>query len=505
MEIIGPQTPLSITLLSKSPQAIVDAWKVGQLVNATTIKSPQNGQATINIGGTLLLAQTQLPIQPGQIMQLKVSSLATLAVLKIIDKGKNGQRSGPVTITLPPHPNLLKQLHLGKLLEAIVTSPSSKGRTSQLTLAGTQVNVQFSSPLPATIRSGQTLKLEVINPGKLPALKILNPSASILSNNITDALANKNAITQALRATLPQQIPLPPLLANLSVLAQKNNTIAPKLPQPLVEIVRNIVEQLPSTKTINSGEGLKQAVTQSGLFLETKLAQSLLPNQPTAIPATPNISIDFKGGLLSLLVSLFTLTKATPGANPPRAANMRAPFLPHLHLQAQPATQPSLTQQMNLQQTLLELLRNVEGGLARLQLSQLISSGTEEDGRRLWALELPVRNGENIDLIQLRIQKEKEGREKKKNALWTVNLAFDLAGLGPIQVRVMLTNGTINTTFWSEKTQTTELINDHLDILHQRFEEVGLTVGVLESHKGQAPEIVTADSSQPDALLDVQA
>lgn len=74
MDITGIQNSLKVDLLVKSPQAVVDAWKVGQLINATAVTTPQNGQATINIGGALLLAQTPFPVAPGQVLKLEVSS-----------------------------------------------------------------------------------------------------------------------------------------------------------------------------------------------------------------------------------------------------------------------------------------------------------------------------------------------------------------------------------------------------------------------------------------------
>ena len=56
MDITGIQNPINTDLLAKSPQAIVDAWKVGQLVNARAVSAQKNGQATVNINGALLLA-----------------------------------------------------------------------------------------------------------------------------------------------------------------------------------------------------------------------------------------------------------------------------------------------------------------------------------------------------------------------------------------------------------------------------------------------------------------
>jgi hypothetical protein len=501
MDITGIQNPLKVDLLVKSPQSIVDAWKVGQLVNATAITPQKGGQLTINIGGNVLLAQTQQPITPGQTLQLEVSSLPVMTVLKLVNPTANTGKpdaAPAITISLPPQVNLLNQLAVGQQLLARLPLPIAEQATrTLLELAGNRVAVQLSQPLPANI--GQQLKLEVVTPGAIAALKILTPSTPVEN------------IPQALRTTLPQQAPLAPLLTNLAFIAKANTVlpagprISPPLPQPVVEMTRAIIDHLPRTDTITTANGIKQAVAQSGLFLEARLAQTLQQSLQQPLPASlqqqaanspgAQISIDFKGGLLGLLASLLDIIKSMPSAN---TAPKNAPTLPS-------SASASSTQTMNLQQTLTELRRHVEGGLARLQLNQLVSSAPEEDGKRGWVTELPVRNGENIDLIQLHIEKDKGRGAKKKTALWTVALSLELKGLGPVQARVSLAGNIINTSFWTENPQATEFIQENLQTLKHRYHEVGLAVGTLNAHKGQAPMPTSADDYLHHTLLDEKA
>lgn len=510
MEITGPQSPTPVDLLSKSPQAVVDAWKVGQLLRATAVTAQQGGQATINVGGTLLLAQTQYPLKAGQPLQLQVSGLSADTVLKVV-----GELAGKgLTISLPPQATLISQLQAGQVLQATLSRPAEPAQTrALLQLAGQQVAVQLSRPLPPNMNPG--LKLEVVTPGSLPALRILTPPPPV---------GNTPDIQQALRSTLPRQTPLAPLLANLALVANSGlpdaRTAAPTapvpptgarlnpaLPQPVVELARQVVDSLPRVDTLSTADGLKQAVAQSGLFLEARLAQTA--QSPSAGPAaTPNLPLDFKGSLLGLLASLLTLTKAMPGGGTPPAptpANTgpvptQGPAVP-----PPPPSQTTLNPQMTLQQTLFELLRHVEGGLARLQLSQLVTQAHHDDDRRSWILELPLRLDERIDLIQLHIEKDLKRQHKKPTALWTITLSFDLPALGPVQARVTLANKTIHTSFWAQRPQTTRVIHDHLPTLHQRLREAGLTVGSLHAHEGQAPQAASLDSNLPQVLLDVQA
>ncbi|NOX92577.1 MAG: flagellar hook-length control protein FliK [Gammaproteobacteria bacterium] len=503
MNITGIQNPINTDLLAKAPQAIVDAWKVGQLVNATAVSGQKNGQATININGALVLAQTQFPLKPGQPLQLRVSGLATPTVLKVM----TNTGTPPITISLQPQGNLPGQLQAGQQLNAVLSRSAGADQTrALLELAGNRISVQLSQSLPSS--AGQQIKLEVVTPGTIAALKILTTSPAMPADNTN--------ISHALRATLPRQAPLPSLLANLALIVKDPaaslppGTISPTtqtttrqitpLPRPLIELVRAVVDRLPDSGGISTGDGLKQAVARSGLFMEARLAQILQQSTPGTIAGTTTGTtmppIDFKGGLLSLLLTLLNFSK-----NIPPTSTSPTP-VPNATPHAQTGTQATLNQQMNLQQVLAELLRNVGSGLARLQLSQLVSGIPEEDGKRAWIMELPVRNGEHIDLIQLRIEKEKNQRSPKKPALWTVTLALELRELGPVQVRITLVNKTVSTNFWSEHARTTELINQHLTILQNRYQEVGLTVGALKAHHGAAPEPVSPDANLPHILLD---
>lgn len=214
MDISPIQNSLKVDLLVKSPQSVVDAWKVGQLINATAITGREKGQATISIGGTLLQAQAPFPLSPGQSLTLEVSSLAAMAVLKVVNAANSAAGNTPaITVTLPVQANLLNQLLLqplqvGQQLLARIPSSSiphtsipsisvSPQIQTILEFAGNRVSVQLSQALPGNI--GQQLKLEVVTPGALAALKMLTPSG------------RSDSIALALRATLPQQQPLPSL------------------------------------------------------------------------------------------------------------------------------------------------------------------------------------------------------------------------------------------------------------------------------------------------------
>ncbi len=116
----------------------------------------------------------------------------------------------------------------------------------------------------------------------------------------------------------------------------------------------------------------------------------------------------------------------------------------------------------------------------------------------------PLRHGEQIDVLQIRIDEERRGKGKDADNLWTVALAFELEGLGVIHVQVTLISGMIHATFWAEEGPTAELFKQHLTDLQQRLQTAGLNVGQLATHHG-APQTADDMPALPYVLLDVEA
>jgi hypothetical protein len=490
MHISGTLPPLPAVLLTRAPAAAGEAWKVGQILQATAVSTTPSGQATLDINGTLLLAQTPLPLKPGQTLQLEVTRLAELALLRVILPDAK-PRQPAITLSLPAPATPPSPWQAGQIIKALVVEMPHP-RQTVLSIAGQEFAVKTQLP----VQAGQTLKLEILQPGVPAALRLL-PSAT-----------PAQTASLAVRDALPRQTPLPALLANLAVVAQATPKSGPPLPAPVVALARQVLARLPTPESLAKPEGLQQALAQSGLFLEHKLAQPLQTAQPL-----PPVSADFKGGLLGLLAALFSLVKGTPPPPPapgqgtppalPQAPQPPAPFT--ATPQAQARAQPTVTPQLGPQQALLELFRHVEGGLARVQLHQLISTATDDDGRRLWLMELPVRQGEQTDVIALRIERDKGGSDKRQAAPWSVNLALNLENLGPLNVRVTLAGGAVSASFWAQQPATAELFRRHLHELQGRLTKVGLKVGNLTAHKGAPPAPDTGNRPWPYALLDVDA
>ncbi len=492
MQIKDPQTSLAASppaatgpdaRVSLSAAAMVQGWDSGTTLRATVRQNPQAGPPLLEINGQLLQTRNGQSLIPGQQLRLEVIRPAVAAALKWLDP------AAPASISLPAP---ARPWQAGQILQARLLPPAP-GEPLLLRIDGRLLPLPAPS-LPAPV--GQTLRLQVIDPGQPAALRVLEASAPAVAQ-------------QAMRDALPRQLPLSSLLSTLQAVAGDRPSRGDKLPANILQQIRQILDRLPRRNDATRAEGLQQALANSGLFLEARLAEALRAGQPFAQTAQ-QLGGDLKGGLLGLLSLLLGLCppsgdREQPGQGAHRPLAKVPPPLPNGQpfAQPRPAASTASTPNLSLPQQLQELLRQVDGGLARIQLSQL-ASNSEDDGRRSWLLDLPLRHGDRLDLLQMRIDEERDGKGRRAGSQWSVTLAVELEGLGEIHIRVTLNGGVVSATFWAGNAHTAELFEQHLGELQQRLQAAGLRVGSLGARHG-FPRAADDKPGLPYVLLDEEA
>ena len=186
----------------------------------------------------------------------------------------------------------------------------------------------------------------------------------------------------------------------------------------IVQAVERLLAVLPALTQVTGADGLKHAIASSGLFLESALLHPQLAGAADK---------DVKTALLRL-------------ANVIRQ-----------NLASEASAQQ--TDALPTRDTLQSLLRQVESGLARLQLHQLASLGSHQaqgDERQIITLELPLLQPQEktLEMLQLKIQRENNKRRSGVEDCWSVTLHLNPSGYGEINAVVSLTGGKISTTFW---------------------------------------------------------
>ncbi len=442
----------------------------------------------------------------------------------------------------------------GQVLRATVVSFTPQGHVN-LDVDGTRLQSNQSA-LGLQAQSGQSLRLEVVSGGKLPVLRVLEGGGS-----------PQEAARQATREALPRQASLEQVLQRgadqLRQLAGGAGTTQQ------AQAARQVLSALPDAGRMTTAEGVRQAVSNSGLFLENHLGQ-----QARGGPAAP-LSQDLKANVLRLLsvmrpaeaaarpaatqgggaqgggaaqtsgqVPLLTYpppnrgallqatgqTGAGPSAGQPTGAQAAgaqaagaqaapagstAPAQAAPSGQAAPAVQTGQPAGGQAGQAVAaagvraaDLVQQLEAGLARIQLNQLASTGALTEGARPhWHVELPLRGQDGtLTPLTLALTREREGDGDTIAPLWTVNLHFELSELGPIRAGLTLVGERhVSVGLWARDEETVAIFEAELDRLRESMAAAGLTVGHVGVRQGAAEPPSPAAENLATRLLDEEA
>lgn len=381
----------------------------------------------------------------------------------------------------PPaiRPASLSAWRVGQVLSAMIAGQADSGH-AWLHVNGTTVRAQVPHGLPA----GTLLRLRVKTLGSRVMLEIVDQDA-----------VDTTPLRAAIRGLLPRQSKLAPLLANLTVLTAPANAESPAYPAPLTAAAQQLFDQLPHAARLGFADALQAALNDSGVFLEARLAQAALGGR------RPAVEYDFKAGLLRFMKALRVMQQASGTHGLPETNRTDADYPPlrHAPLKAQSRAAASLTGLSEDTTAIAHLKGQVDGALARLELTQL-SAHPADGGGPSWLFELPVRHGTGADVWQMRLARD-GGQAGAEPAAWTVTLSFALGELGPVQARVSLRGAKVSTLFWAERAATADTYSRSLGQLAALYQAHGLTVGALACHVGEPH----AAPPQASGLLDLRA
>ncbi|MGX2041096.1 flagellar hook-length control protein FliK [Methylocaldum sp. MU1018] len=389
----------------------------------------------------------------------------------------------------------------------------------------------------ANLQPGQIIELEVIKPGMPSELRILPRDSG--------SPAPEPPVRQALRLFLPKQEPLADVVEEVRLLAaQAKQTAA--LPAPATQALDRLLASIPGKSELTKAEGVENAVRNSGVFLEAKLA-----GQADFSPGFADS--DFKAQLLRVLDTLKTLgagPKATPdpsgrptdaelqtaltGArerteaagsseagtwtdelqhekNPPSLRPYSPPTASH-----ERALETSAARRMDSappdefdalapgrESGAERIAQKVEAALAKVITDQLASLPANDGGASLWRLEIPFTDGPHGDTVKLLIAEDAKSGDPETANPWSINVELHPPGLGTFSARLILKGGRIDAYLWSDTAATSDLIRAQCEHLRARLQGAGLTVGQLTALDRPPPSPFSAPVSPP--LLDLRA
>lgn len=356
---------------------------------------------------------------------------------------------------------------------------------------------------PADLKVGQQLSLELVKPGTAPEFKIVPSSSNIPEAKVAEFIKQFLPKHEAAPIFLNQLIKdLPQLMKN------------PSVPEALKDIAAKIVQNLPPKEQLVTSQGLKQAIADSGLFLEAKLPPAIA--QAELIKELPQLikNASVPQSLQRIATELLqNLTQKDPLLNtPPVKPSVASPLLANVGETAKTSADSitelitgdfkanllkfiqALKQEITLHsdqqtsQTDLDLLKNLqhktENTVAKLVLDQLMSLPKDDNPKQLWIIDIPFMDRQRAESVRIEVQRDKENQRPADNGDWSVNITITPPELGTIHCAVSFRHDLINTFFKSQNSQTTELIKHNLDYLKNQLEQSGLKTGHMDAHDG---------------------
>ncbi|MCD5990578.1 flagellar hook-length control protein FliK [Pseudomonas phytophila] len=495
-------------------QPMENLIKPGETVAAEVItlkQLQQNFQLLIKIAlgnglQTSVSVTSPLPLTPGTTLSISQASPNALTMtLQQVNTALNNLQTSIDTEKLPQ----------GTLLQArVLTTQVVADAVNQLTGLGTAQPGTQSAAQPALYKSivvllntalaGTSLSIESpqpLRPGSLLSAQVQGSQ----SLNFVPLPSNLDqlAVTQQLTTQQNRQGSLDVLINALRNLQPPPSTSsAPST--PLQASIQQLLADLPDMEQMSNPRVVAQAINASGLFMEAKLLSGM---NPMAMP-------DMKANLMQLIAQLLPGLPANTSYDAAAASNMLARTMPGvlrsalgtMGLVAPPPLPvhfplPSRAIKSGKEDDLEILLKLAAAAVSRVQSHQLGSleqTRTNADGTQVtaWQLEIPMRNGQDIVPMQVKIQREdmpeKDSNQEKDDSepkdvrekLWKIDLAFDLTPLGALQVQAQLHRGKLSSQLWAERADSAALISNELGYLRERLIASGLEVGELACSQG---------------------
>ncbi len=402
-------------------------------------------------------------------------------------------------------------------------------------------------------------------PGQQDSAPLLRNLALLLTTARTAAVAPATPAAPGAGAPAAASV-TPPLAAGSTPVAAGPPTSAPappsapapaapgipRLPPAVTRALGSLLSGFPTPAQVTEPRGLQQAVRDSGLFLEARLAETVRRSATSGTDARAAAAAITRTDAKAALLRTFSALEAQArGEGIPQLPRHDRPLTPDQVLRvlagvsaraSAPAatgtpagtgatvpgealqlgfpapvsvagTAPTLPPGGALDLALSVLLRQLAANISRVTVQQVQTAaaqqvaGADPGTLNSWQVELPVRHADGgLHVFQLRIDEEErgggtDGNDEEKVRQWKVTLAFDLPPLGPMYAQIRLREQHVATRFWAERQATLEAVRAELDGLKERLGALGLQVEELDCMQGAPPVRRTTLSQQ---LVDIR-
>ncbi len=440
---------------------------------ATLLTKPQLFAVQLSALGRQIMAVTEFELRPRQTISLYV------------------RRDGQLQV------DTSRRKHVDN------TPPASPANTRQRALAPSEHAgaVAKTPPTPAPTSAGETL-----------------------SAGLRQYLPRENKVASAF--VLARQV------INAEQQAQMHRNHNNDAPAAALKQLSPLLAKIPTIEQVTNAPQLKQALINSGTFLEAKLAAMAAPKaaatpsapgqtRPRPTPAAveapaPAVEQDIKAELLRVIKAMRIFPASAPTSQSADTGGVdkliQSLFLKHEN--DHQTTIPSSRQETTAAR-LSALLFSALARISSLQLRHLLAA--REEGHvsaKGGFLELPVRASEQIFPLTVHIQEDcydnrrereksqqgaREARTLKKS--WRVYLEFDLDDLGTFAGEIRAQDKRVKTKLWVQRHDLWREAQSHLNGLKEDLQQSGIDVAELLCQEGEAP---TQRTRLERSLVDVK-
>lgn len=502
----------------------------GTVIDALVLKQLDANLVRIAIANLTIEVLSEVPLQPGQALQLAVSQTPQGVRLQIVP-GQGAVSSAPAApaadaspidaVSIPKADAPVQAAAAGRVLTnlealavsaAVQTAAAKQGSLSPL-FANLGVAAS-STTLPQTLQqaaaqllaqrtplgenlTGEALKTAFRNSGLFLERGLANASSQSSANTpdlkaalivfrqtVASWLGNAPATATA---TMPQPSAVPPLVAPpLSPEIEVGDIL---LPQGPARITDEAADPDGKVRIYAPNEPLPTAASRAAL------ASAGLTELQEILQAFPKGVRDAVANLLDA-EGRATPRAATEGDDAFAHSNVPPPPFRGAATTAQPVALPSLTPDDAPAAVAHRLIEDTDAALARQTLLQAASLPLDVPGLRndpavpRWNFEIPFVTPQGTAVAQFEISRDGGGNNEAEAAarVWRARFSLDVEPSGPVHALVSLSGGRTSVRMWAERPATAAQLRINAPQLSHALREAALEPGDIVIGEGAPPK-----------------
>ena len=444
---------LTLSLSSSQGRTISANYAVGQLLEGK-VEEVLSGQSfLINFKGFKAVAESAVPLNAGQSVQVKVAQTSPQVILNLVMDGIEEQKA--LTFLKSNLPSSTNEANLvakpgtvltGEKLSASCTVGQLLEGKVEKVLSGQHFLINFKG---FRVVAESTVPL---NAGQSVQVKVAQTSPQVILNLVMDGIEEQKALT-FLRANLPSSTSWADIVAKLGkvLTGEKLYQLDLAVDKGVLEKVVSSLASLSVNKDVaDNPEILKQLVDRSGLSYESKLKDALLSNTGLSKNLDALVEKDLKGLLLRLSQDL----EQVPGVM-------------------------NKDGKVQVNPTLNNLLEVVNSSIEKIETSQLVNYLTSRNDQQV-VLQIPVVLPEGIKTAELYIRSGgKRGKKGKSAEDCHIVFLLTMRNLGNLRIDTQVTEKKMKCAIQVDNREIAGFVERNLPELSQRLSGLGYRVEKL--------------------------